>query len=50
MDIQKESLQKLSALFCHLHKRSLVPLASGIMSCSGLIAAAELQVQLKAKI
>lgn len=49
MDIQKESLQKLSALFCHLHK-SLVPPASGIMSCSGLIAAAELQVRLKAKI
>lgn len=50
MDIQKESLQTLAPVCHHLHKRSLVPLASVLMSCSGLIAAAEFQAWLKDKI
>lgn len=47
MDIQKESLQTPAALFHHLHKRSLVSLASVVMPCSGLIAATEFQAWLK---
>lgn len=49
MDIQKESLQTPAALFHHLHKRSLVSLASVVMPCSGLIAATEFQAWLKEK-
>lgn len=45
MDIQKESLQTLTAQFHHLHKRSSVQLASVLMHCSGLIAAAEFQAE-----
>lgn len=40
---------RTTALFHHLHKRNLVPRASGIMSCFGLIAAVEFQVWMKDK-
>lgn len=45
MDIQKESLQTLRAQSHQIHKRSSVLLASVLMSCSGLIAAAEFQAE-----
>lgn len=45
MGLQKESLKTLAAQFHHLHKRSSVLLASVVMHCSGLIAAAEFQAE-----